>query len=67
VEPAGRLSPGSGLASWFAPHSPDPRVMDWNFTLEKEIKGDTVARAGYVGNHTDHLENLVQVNNPTPS
>jgi hypothetical protein len=61
------LSPGSGLSSYFAPHSSDPRVQDWNFTIEKEIKGDTVVRVGYFGNHTDHLENLIQVNNPTPA
>jgi len=26
---------------------PDPRVQDWNVTLEKEIMPNTVARAGY--------------------
>ena len=46
---------------------PDPRVQDWNFTVEKEIMPNTVARAGYFGNHSTRLEQLYQFNNTTPA
>ena len=45
---------------------PDPRVQDWNLTLEKEIMANTVARAGYFGNHSTRLEQLYQFNAATP-
>jgi len=44
-----------------------PRVQDWNVTLEKEIMPNTVARAGYFGNHTSRLEQLYQYNSTTPA
>jgi len=41
---------------YFAPNQPTPVVQDWNFTLEKEIMRNTVARLGYVGNHGANQE-----------
>ncbi|MEK7406113.1 MAG: TonB-dependent receptor [Acidobacteriota bacterium] len=53
-------------ASYFAKDQPDPRVHDWNLTLEKEVLPNTVARAAYVGNHGGHLEQFYRYNEQTP-
>ena len=61
------LNRGSAGVAYFDPHQPDGRVQNWNFTVEKEVARDTVVRAGYVGNHSDHLEQFYQYNSPTPA
>ncbi|PYT27685.1 MAG: hypothetical protein DMG57_17425 [Acidobacteria bacterium] len=58
---------GSSFNSDFAPHQPNTRVQDWNFTLEKEVMTDTVVRVSYIGNHTSHLEMLYDYNSQTPA
>jgi hypothetical protein len=60
------LARGCCGVSYFNKDMPDPRVQDWNFTVEKEIMANTVARAGYFGNHSSRLEQLYQYNNTTP-
>src|SRR5262249_54912239 len=60
------LNPGSVLASYFAANQPDPRVQDWNLTLEKEIFSNTLARVAYVGNHGGNLEQFYRFNENTP-
>jgi len=52
--------------TFFPPDMPDAQVHDWNLTLEKEVMSNTVLRAGYFGNHSNHLEQLYQFNNSTP-
>jgi len=59
------LARGCCGISYFNSDMPDPRVQDWNFTVEKEIMPNTVARAGYIGNHSTRLEQLYQYNNNT--
>jgi hypothetical protein len=49
------------------PHLTDGRVQDWNFTIEKEVMADTVARIGYVGNYGDHQQQALQLNSATPA
>jgi hypothetical protein len=49
-------------ASYFAKDQPDPRVHDWNLTLEQEVMSDTVVRAAYVGNHGGNLEQYYRYN-----
>jgi hypothetical protein len=68
VQPSDAKSLARGCCgvSYFNKEMPEPRVQDWNFTLEKEVMSNTVARAGYVGNHSSRLEQLYQYNNPTP-
>jgi hypothetical protein len=66
LDTASGLNRGSAGMSYFDPHQPDGRVQNWNFTLEKEIMQNTVVRAGYVGNHSDHLEQFYQYNSSTP-
>jgi len=60
------LAPGSPFMSYFAREVPDARVQDWNLTLEKEVMENTVIRAGYVGNHSSHLELFYRYNESTP-
>jgi hypothetical protein len=68
VQPSDAKSLARGCCgvSYFNKDMPDPRVQDWNFTLEKEIMANTVVRAGYFGNHSSRLEQLYQYNSPTP-
>lgn len=63
---ANTLVRGSALVSYWAKNQPDPRVQDWNLTLEKEVMPDTVARLSYVGNHADNLEQFYEFNENTP-
>jgi hypothetical protein len=64
---ADSIYPGAANASFFAPNQPDPRVQNWNLTLEKEIMANTIVRAGYIGNHSSNLDTLDSLNNSTPA
>ncbi|MBI4875223.1 MAG: TonB-dependent receptor [Acidobacteria bacterium] len=68
VQPSDAKSLARGCCgvSYFNKDMPDPRVQDWNLTFEKEIMANTIARAGYFGNHSTRLEQLYQFNNTTP-
>jgi hypothetical protein len=61
------LARGCCGISYFNSDMPDPRVQDWNVTFEKQIMPNTVARAGYFGNHSTRLEQLYQYNSSTPA
>jgi hypothetical protein len=61
------LARGCCGVSYFNKDMPDPRVQDWNFTIEKEIMENTVARVGYFGNHSSRLEQKYEFNNSTPT
>jgi hypothetical protein len=61
------LSRGCCGVSFFNKDMPDPRVQDWNLTVEKEIMTNTVVRAGYFGNHATRLEQKWVFNDPTPN
>ena len=61
------LSNGSANVSYFALNQPDPRVQNWNVTLEKTVMANTLLRVGYIGNHSSHLEQVFQYNNTTPA
>jgi len=60
------LTRGSASSQYFDPRQPDGRVHDWNFTLEKEVMADTVARVAYIGNHGTNMEQVFQFNESTP-
>lgn len=62
----GSLNPGSVQASYFAPGQPDPRVQNWNLTIEKQVMSNTVARVAYIGDHGSNLEQFFRYNEPTP-
>src|SRR6185369_15667528 len=38
----------------------------WNFTLEKEVMANTLARIAYVGNHSGHLQQTYFFNENPP-
>ena len=44
----------------------DGRVQDWNFTVEKQIGQNMVARVAYVGNYGDRQQQWVNYNDETP-
>jgi hypothetical protein len=67
LEDAKSLTPGSANVTFFPRTQPEGQVQDWNFTLEKEVMESTVVRVGYIGNHSEHLEQLYQFNNSTPA
>lgn len=57
-----------GFSAYFVdPHQADPRVQDWNLTIEKEIMPNTVVRATYLGNHTSRILQQINYNDQTPS
>ena len=62
-----RTLPRGFSANFLDPHIHDPRVQDWNMTLEKEIMSDTVFRVSYLGNHTDNILQVQHYNDSTPS
>ncbi len=53
-------------ANFLNPHLPDPRVHDWNFTIEKEVAASMVARVAYVGNAGRKQQQTYQLNASTP-
>ena len=55
--PTGSLaSPAANPTVWYMdPNFINPRVQEWNFTLERQFAHDWAVRASYVGNMTDHL------------
>jgi hypothetical protein len=62
------LTPGAFPATYMLdPHYRDGKVMDWNYTLEREVMDDTLVRFAYVGNWSTNLPVLVQYNSSTPS
>ncbi len=63
----GSLNAGSAMVDYFSLNQPDPRVHNWNLTVEKEILADTIFRASYVGNHSTALEQVNQFNLSTPA
>ncbi len=57
-----------GFSAYFLdPHQADPRVQDWNLTIEKEIMANTVVRATYLGNHVGRMLQQINYNDSTPS
>ncbi|MEK7407889.1 MAG: TonB-dependent receptor [Acidobacteriota bacterium] len=57
---------GAASSNYFAPGQPDPRVHDWNFTLEREVRANTVARVAYIGNHGSRMEQIYRFNDNPP-
>ena len=48
------------------PHMVDPKVQEWNFTIEKELSGNMVTRLAYVGNRTTNILQTVNLNESVP-
>jgi hypothetical protein len=43
------------------------RVLNWNFTVERQMAGDVLIRASYVGSKGTHLNYNTDINAPLPS
>lgn len=56
------LTRGSTSNLYFDPHQPTSVTRDWNFTVEKEIMQNTVARVAYVGNQGRNLSQTISEN-----
>jgi hypothetical protein len=67
TDAVGGLSAGSAIVNYFALDQSDPRVHNWNLTVEKEILPNTLVRGSYVGNHSGALEQIDQFNLSTPA
>ena len=52
----GSVTPGSFTTVYFDPNYPDTRMAEWNFTIEREVFSNTLARVSYVGNHGWNLD-----------
>jgi hypothetical protein len=48
------------------PNLRDPKVHDWNLTLEKEIANDMVVRLAYVGNYSANIQQTTALNESVP-
>jgi hypothetical protein len=64
---ANSIQPGSPTVDYFALNQPDPRVHNWNITLEKELPWEIVVNASYIGNHSYGNEQLYNFNATTPA
>lgn len=53
----------AALVSWF-PRYTTPYVQEWNFSVQKEFRGNMLVELNYVGNSGIHLWGLSQGNQP---
>jgi hypothetical protein len=49
------------------PDLKDPKIHDWNLTIEKEVMNNTVVRVAYVGNYSDNIQQTINYNDSTPA
>ncbi|HXE13073.1 MAG TPA: carboxypeptidase regulatory-like domain-containing protein [Bryobacteraceae bacterium] len=55
------------LAVTYTPDWHPSRTINWNFTVERQLGGNLLARAAYVGSSSNHLSYNTDVNAPRPS
>lgn len=56
------VRPGAVTFNGFAPYQPTSRAEEWNFTLEREILPNTLARASWIGTRGTNLEQFYSAN-----
>ena len=49
------------------PRTTDPRIHDWNFTIEKEVIANTAVRLSYVGNASRNIQQTYARNDSIPA
>jgi hypothetical protein len=64
---AGGVGRGSFRTSFFDPHQPTSRAHEWNFSIERELDANTVAKVQYVGNHGANLDQFYEYNEQPPA
>lgn len=64
IDPAkpGAVPRGGFTTYYMNPNLPSTRAQEWNLTFEKELMENTVARAGWIGTHGSHLDELMSLN-----
>jgi hypothetical protein len=67
VNTAASVSRGSFRTSFFDPDQPTSRSHQWNFSLEREVASNMVARVQYIGNHGLRLDQFYQYNDSPPN
>lgn len=55
------------LAVSYSPDWRPSRVLNWNFTVERQVTTDLLARVSYVGSKSTHLNYNTDINAPLPS
>ena len=55
------------LAVTYTPDWKPSRVLNWNFTIERQLRGDLLVRGSYVGSKGTHLSYNTDINAPLPS
>jgi len=58
------ISKGQQVGQEFARNFKLPTVYAWNFSVEHQITSTTAVHLAYVGNETDHLSVLIDMNPP---
>lgn len=53
----------TALVSWY-PHAVSPYVQEWNFSVQKQFRGNMLVELNYVGNSGVHIWGLSQGNQP---
>jgi outer membrane receptor protein involved in Fe transport len=53
----------TALVSWY-PHAISPYVQEWNLSVQKQFRGNTIVEVNYVGNSGVHIWGLSQGNQP---
>ena len=48
------------------PDNFQPRVVQWSFDIQRQLPGNAVFTAGYVGSKGSHIDNTIEMNNPDP-
>lgn len=63
IDPASVKTPA---VNSFLKNSPNPRVLQWNVNIQRDIGLGFVGQLTYVGSITDHLYYPLQIDQPTP-
>jgi hypothetical protein len=61
------ISTGQQISQVFARNYKQPRTYAWNLSIEHELTPTMVVRLAYVGNETDHLSALLDLNPQYPN
>jgi hypothetical protein len=59
------ITRGSGFMAYLDPHQPTARAHEWNMTLEREMFGNTVVKASWIGTHGARMSQWTGFNETT--
>jgi hypothetical protein len=61
------ISAGQEISQIFSRNYKQPTTYAWNFSIEQQLTPTMAVRAAYVGNETDHLSVLIDLNPQYPN